>query len=77
VLLGISPLIFACAFGIYSAFGLLTNPTMVVFGKARRTLLAKQFSDAANLAAAALIFGRFLSSRPVSFWAPLWGRDTP
>lgn len=47
--------------------------TMLVFGKARRALLAKQLSDVANLAMAALVFGQFISGRPLSTVALLWG----
>ena len=36
---------------------------MVVLGKARRALLAKLLSEAANLALATLVFGQVLSGR--------------
>jgi hypothetical protein len=46
---------------------------MLVFGKARRALLAKQLSDVANLAMAAFVFGQLISGRPISVLALVWG----
>jgi hypothetical protein len=40
--------------------------TMVTLGKARRALLAKQLSDLANLAVAALVFGQFIRGQQFS-----------
>lgn len=40
--------------------------TMVSLRKAQSTLLAKQLADAGNMAAAALVFGPFVSPRPFS-----------
>ena len=39
---------------------------MLELGKARRALLAKQFSDIANLAIAALVFGQFIRDQQFS-----------
>jgi hypothetical protein len=52
---------------------LLTNQTMVVFKKVRRALLAKQLSDAANLALGALAFGQFIGTRQLSVVSFLCG----
>jgi hypothetical protein len=41
--------------------------TMLSLKKTQRALLSKQLSDAGNLAAASLVFGPFISSRP-SYW---------
>ena len=49
------------------------DPTMVKFGKARRALLAKQFSDGANLAVGGFIFGQFVSGRTFSMVRLAWG----
>lgn len=38
-------------------------PAMLLLNKAQRTLLAEKLSEIGNLAAAALIFGQFLSER--------------
>ena len=47
--------------------------TMVVLGKTRRALLARQVSDVANLAIAALVFGQFIGSRQLSVLPMVFG----
>jgi len=46
-----------------AACELLPAPTMLVLSTERRMLLAEKLSDAANLAAGAMIFGQFLGER--------------
>ena len=46
--------------------GVATRVTMVQFGEKRRYLVAKQLSDVANLALAALAFGQFIRGQGFS-----------
>ena len=46
---------------------------MVELGNARRALLAKLLSEAANLALATLVFGQVLSGRSFSIAELSWG----
>jgi hypothetical protein len=46
---------------------------MLSLTKAQRALLVKQLSDGGNLAAAALVFGPFISARPFSVTVWLTG----
>jgi len=47
--------------------------TMLELSRNQRLLLADKLSDAANVAAGAMVFGRFLSDRPFSVWQTVMG----
>ena len=46
---------------------------MLVLNREQRELLADKLLDAANLAAAALFFGQFVTGTPFSFQLPQFG----
>jgi len=47
--------------------------TMLELSRNQRLLLADKLSDAANVAAGAMVFGQFLSDRPFSVWQTVMG----